>query len=239
MFETGGGREAKGGVLKGEGFLGQESLRRPTGVSEGEGPWGPRRGGGGGSSPTKERVLGAESGGALKREGLQGPGCGEKGVRSGRTRTDGPVLTEGLQAEEALAGSRGVSSREAAASCSEPTSPARPPDPFPSGPLLRASLPIDFPAKGRVCPGVLSATPAPPCPRAGPSPPGPLPRVRTRAAARSPRRRTPSPERTSSPDRPSPPQTCRANPRRMRNTVCACALRDGPRAAQKTRAASG
>lgn len=93
------------------------------------------RGGGGGSSPTKERVLGAESGGALKREGLQGPGCGEEGVRSGRTRTDGPVLTEGLQAEEALAGSRGVSSREAAASSSEPTSPARPPAPL----LLRAA----------------------------------------------------------------------------------------------------
>ena len=73
-------------------------MRRPTGVSEGEGPWGPR----GGSSRTKERVLGGESGGALKRGGLRGPGCGEQGARRGRTRTDVPLLPEGLQAEAAL-----------------------------------------------------------------------------------------------------------------------------------------
>lgn len=186
----------------------------------------------GASSWSGER-RGPEKGGSAG-SWVWGGRCSKREDEDRRTRPYGRPSGRGSTGRK-----RGVSSREAAASSSEPTSPARPPDPFPSGPPLRASLPIDFPAKGRVCPGVLSATPAPPCPRAGPSPPGPLPRVRTRAAARSPRRRTPSPERTSSPDRPSPPQTCRANPRRMRNTVCACALRDGPRAAQKTRAASG
>lgn len=153
---------------------------------EGEGPQGPRSAfsvwGGERRGPKKGRSVGSWGGG------------GEEGVRRGKTRAGGPVLPEGLQAKEALAGSRGVSSREAAESSSEPTSPARPPAPLP----LRAAtsrLPSHrLPREGARPPGVLSGTPAPPCPRAGLSPPGPLPRVRTRAAARSPRRRTPSPD---------------------------------------------
>lgn len=42
--------------------------------------------------------------------------------------------------------------------------------PFPQGRHFALPLPIDFPAKGCVCPASSSATPAPPCPRAGPRP---------------------------------------------------------------------
>lgn len=100
MFETGGGREAKGGVLKGEGFLGQESLRRPTGVSEGEGPWGPRRGGQG-SERRRGRVLtdqgasswsgerrGPEKGGSAG-SWVWGGRCSKREDEDGRTRPYG------------------------------------------------------------------------------------------------------------------------------------------------------
>lgn len=76
--------------------------------------------------------------------------------------------------------------REAAASSSEPTTARAASCLFPSGPLLSASFPVDFPVKGPGPPSVASGRPAPPLPASPLRAPTCLPQCATRDTARSP-----------------------------------------------------
>lgn len=132
----------KAGVLEGEGW----------GVLEGEGggPQEGRRGSGGGRGEVLKGEGGCSEGNGGSSKGTVGEGPqGERRVfgREGRGRADRPGL-KAFWPRRSLAGGRGVRGREAAASSSEPTTARAASCLFPSGPLLSASFPVDFPVKG-------------------------------------------------------------------------------------------